>query len=205
MTSRDDAERAVPDRGTSAPDSNTPPPILPIHVEETIQSIARLHAEHRADATQHQRVVHGITSLLGRPGFIAVLTLFVIGWMSLNGLAVGLGYRALDPPPFPWLAGAASLASLYLVVLILTTQGRDDRLTHRLDLLNLELAILSEQKTAKVIALLEELRRDSPLVHNRIDELADVMGRPADPQSVIDAIAETRSEAAHAAGAAKGA
>ena len=27
-------------------------PILPIHSEETIQSIARLHAEHRADATR---------------------------------------------------------------------------------------------------------------------------------------------------------
>jgi uncharacterized membrane protein len=178
---------------------NAEPPILPIHAEETILSIARLHAEHRANATQHQRVVDRITSLLGRPSFIAALTIFIIGWMSLNGLAVSRGYRALDPPPFPWLAGAASLASLYLVVLILTTQKRDDRLTHRRELLNLELGILSEQKTAKVIALLEELRRDSPLVHNRVDELADAMGRPTDPQSVIDAIEETRSGDAHAA------
>jgi uncharacterized membrane protein len=56
------------------------------------------------------------------------------------------------------LAGAASLVSLYLVVLILTTQRRDDLLTQRRELLNLEPAILSEQKTAKVVALLEELR-----------------------------------------------
>jgi uncharacterized membrane protein len=56
---------------------------------------------------------------------------------------------------------------------------------------------LSEQKTTKVIALLEELRRDSPLVRNRVDEQADIMARPADPQSVNDAINETRSEAAH--------
>jgi uncharacterized membrane protein len=118
---------------------------------------------------------------------------------------VALGYRPLDPPPFPWLAGAASVASLYLVVLILTTQRRDDRLAQRRELLNLELAILSEQKTAKVVALLEELRRDSPAVRDRVDKLADVMARPADPQSVIDAIKETRSEAAHASRAADGA
>ena len=186
------------------PDLDAAPAILPIHIEETIQSIARLHAEHRANATQHQRVVDRITSLLGRPVFIAALTVVVVGWASLNGLAFALGYRALDPPPFPWLAGAASLGSLYLVVLILTNQRRDDRLTQRRELLNLELAILSEQKTAKVIALLEELRRDSPLVRNRVDELADVMARPADPQSVIDAIQETRSEAAHASRAAEG-
>ena len=186
------------------PELDAAPAILPIHIEETIQSIARLHAEHHANATQHQRVVDRITSLLGRPVFIAALTVVVAGWVSLNGLAVALGYRALDPPPFPWLAGAASLASLYLVVLILTTQRRDDRLTQRRELLNLELAILSEQKTAKVVALLEELRRDSPAVRDRVDKQADVMARPADPQSVIDAIKETRSEGQHASRAADG-
>ena len=172
--------------------------ILPIHIEETIQSIARLHAEHRANATLHQRAVDRITSLLSRPVFIAVLTIVVVGWVSLNGVAASLGYRPLDPPPFPWLSGASSLASLYLVVLILTTQRRDDRLNQRREQLNLELAILGEQKTAKVVALLEELRRDSPAVRDRIDKQADVMARPADPQSVIDAIKETRSEAAYA-------
>ena len=75
-----------------------------------------------------------------------------------------------------------------MVILIL--RG-DDRLTQRRELLNLELTILSEQKIAKVVALLEELRHDSPHLHNRIDELAEVMARPADPQSVIDAITES--------------
>ena len=151
-----------------------------------------------------QRVVERITSVLGRPVFIAVLTTIVVGWMGLNGFAAAIGYRSLDPPPFPWLSGAASMASLYLVVLILTTQSRDDRLTQRREQLNLELAILSEQKTAKVVALLEELRRDSPAVRDRVDKQADVMARPADPQSVIDAIKETRSKGMHAAPAADG-
>jgi uncharacterized membrane protein len=111
------------------PDLDAESSIMPIHIEETIQSIARLHAEHHADATQHQRAVDRITSLLGRPRFIATLTVLVVGWVTLNGLAAALGYRPPDPPPFPWLAGSASLASLYLVVLILTTQSRDDRLT----------------------------------------------------------------------------
>jgi uncharacterized membrane protein len=90
------------------------------------------------------------------------------------------------------------MASLYLVVLILTTQDRDDRLTQRREQLNLELTILSEQKTAKVVALLEELRRDSPAARDRVDKQADVMARPADPQAVIDAIKETRWEGVHA-------
>jgi uncharacterized membrane protein len=50
---------------------------------------------------------------LGRANFIAALTTFVAGWVRLNWFAVALGYRALDPPPFAWLAGASSLTSLY--------------------------------------------------------------------------------------------
>ena len=102
------------------PETDTASSILPVHIEETIQSIAGLNAEHRANATHHQRFVDRITSLLGRASFIAALTTFVVGWVSLNWFAVALGYRALDPPPFAGLAGASSLTSLYLVILILT-------------------------------------------------------------------------------------
>jgi uncharacterized membrane protein len=50
---------------------------------------------------------------------------------------------------------------------------------------------LSEQKIAKVIQLLEESRRDNPLVGNRLDSEAEPMAQPADPQSVLDAIKKT--------------
>jgi len=167
-----------------------------IHVEQTIEAIGRMHAEHRATATRHQRAVDRITSLLDGPIFIAFLTVLVLAWLFLNSVAGRLGLGPLDPPPFPWLSDALSLVSLYLVVLILTTQRRDDRLAQRRELLGLELAILSEQKIAKVIALLEEMRRDSPQIHNRVDEEADSMAQPADPQSVIEATKETRLEPA---------
>jgi uncharacterized membrane protein len=180
------------------PDTNTASTIPPIHLEETIQSIAGLQAEHQANATSHQRAVDWITSLIGRPSFIATLTALVLAWMSLNGVAAALGFRALDPPPFAWLSGFSSVVSLYLVILILTTQRGDDRLMQRRELLILELTILSEQKIAKVVALLEELRQDSPHVRDRVDKQAEEMSQPADPQSVIEAIKETRSESAHA-------
>jgi uncharacterized membrane protein len=179
------------------PETDPASSVPPIHIEETIQSIAGLHDEHHANTTHHQRIADRITSLLGSARFIAALTVFVVGWVIWNGLDAGLGYRTIDPPPFTWLAGATSLASLYLVILILTTQRGDDRLTQRRELLNLELTILSEQKIAKVIALLEELRQDSPHLRDRVDELAEAMSEPADPRSVIDAIKEARSESAH--------
>jgi uncharacterized membrane protein len=173
-------------------DTNVPLPLLPAHIEETIRSIARLHAEHHQNATPLQRAVDRITGLLGRPRFIGALTV------------VGAGYRPIDPPPFSGLGLAVSLVSLYLVVLILATQRREYQLAQLREQLTLELAILSEQKTAKVIQLLEESRRDNPLIRNRIDQEADAMAQPADPQSVLNAIKETHAEAEQISGGANG-
>lgn len=138
--------------------------------------MAQLHADHHQNAAPHERAVARTIALLAHPRFIGGLAIFVVAWMTLNLLAAPLGYPALDPPPFSWLGGAVSLASLYMVVLILATQRREDQLTQRREQLTLQLAILSEQKTAKIIQLLEESRRDNPQVQNRHDPEAEATG-----------------------------
>jgi uncharacterized membrane protein len=190
----------APTRGAPTKDcplaDPSPPPVLPGHVEETIRSIARLHAEHHGAASTPQRVIDRLTGLVGQPSFIGALLGAIAAWIGLNLLAAALGHRPVDPPPFVWLNGAVSLISLMMVVLILGSQRHEEQIAQHRELLTLELAILSEQKTAKVIQLLEEVRRDNPLIHDRVDREADAMARPADPQSVLDAIKETHVVAA---------
>ena len=41
---------------------------------------------------------------------------------------------------------------------------------------------------------LEELRRDDPNLHDRVDHDAIAMSTPADPEAVLDAIKETQEE-----------
>ena len=48
--------------------------------------------------------------------------------------------------------------------------------------------MLSERKTAKIIQLLEELRRDHPGIADRLDAEAEAMSEPANPQAVGDAL-----------------
>jgi hypothetical protein len=52
--------------------------------------------------------------------------------------------------------------------------------------------------------LLEESRRDNPLIRNRVDQEAEAMAQPADPQSVLDAIKETHAAAKQINGSADG-
>jgi uncharacterized membrane protein len=79
-----------------------------------------------------------------------------------------------------------------MTVLILTTQRREDKLAGLRDQLTLELSILSEQKSAKIIELLEELRRDDPNISDRADKHADALSTPADPDAVLGALKDTQ-------------
>lgn len=163
-------------------------PILPAHIEETVQAIARLQARHDNRATAVDRLMERATATIGRPSFLTWLAFVVIAWAFANLAAKRLGFPAADPPPFPWLQAAISLAALCVTVIILTTQRRADELAGLRSQLTLELAILGEQKTAKVIDLLEEIRRDNPLLADREDAEADAMARPADPEAVLKAL-----------------
>jgi uncharacterized membrane protein len=165
------------------------PPILPAHIEQTVQALSRLQAQHDEQATALDRTMARITAAIGRPAFLAWLGLAVVAWALGNLAAARLGYQVLDPPPFAWLQGVISLSALCVTVIILTTQRRADRLSSLRSQLTLELAILGEQKTAKVIDLLEEHRRDNPLMADRHDPEASDMAKPADPEAVMEAIA----------------
>ena len=165
---------------------------VPDHVEDTVQAVARFNASHEADATPLQRLIERVTRRAGRPAFIGLLTVLVVGWIALNLGLAAFGRRPVDEPPFFWLQGVVTLTALYMTVLILTTQRREDKLAGLRDQLTLELSILSEQKSAKIIGLLEELRRDDPNISDRPDEHADALSTPADPNAVLDALKDTQ-------------
>ncbi len=125
---------------------------------------------------------------MGRPAFVVIAVFSAAIWMAANLTAIALGYQPIDPPPFPWLEVTATLFSLLLVMLVLVAQRHEDELNAHRDTLTLELALLSEYKVAKVIQLLEELRRDSPRVQDRDDLQAAQMAEPSDAGIVFEAV-----------------
>ncbi len=179
-------------------------PVLPAHVEDTIRAIANFHADHELQAMPIERLIARLTGMLGRPAFIVVLSVAVALWVAGNLAMRWRELTPIDPPPFVWLQGAMALMAVYMTILILSTQRRADQLAGYREQLTLQLAILGEQKNAKVIQLLQELRRDNPIMQNLVDEQAEAMARPADPQAVLDAIKDVQRDPAAVASADEG-
>lgn len=169
-------------------------PILPAHIEETVRSIAELHAEHDRQASFYQRSIARLIENLGRPAAIGIILAIMLVWISGNILQERLHLQAFDPAPFAYLQGLVSAAALFMTVLILTSQRHENRLAEHRAQLTLELSMVSEQKIAKPIELVERQRRDNPQMQNRVDEEAAAMAMPADPQAMFEAIQETHSE-----------
>lgn len=166
-------------------------PSLPAHIEAAVQAIAKLHAEHHERASPMEKMIERLTARAGRPGFIGFLTALAFAWIALNVMLKAMGRPAIDEPPFFWMQSVTGLAALYMTTLILITQRRENQLASLREQLTLELGMLGEQKAAKMIELLEELRRDDPHVQDRVDPQAIALSAPADPQTVLDAIKET--------------
>jgi len=164
---------------------------LPEHAEEALQAIGKLHAEHYGGATPMQRAVNRMTALLARPTTIGYITAALLVWVIGNLVAARVGHGSWDPVPFSGLQTIATIGALYATVLILVTQRHADELAGHREQLILQLVMLGDQKSAKIIQLLEEMRRDDPLIANREDQEAVAMSQPPDPTDVIAAIKDT--------------
>ena len=149
-------------------------------------------------------MIEDLTAALGRPRTVYVILLVVSSWIVFNTFTrVATGQPPLDPPPFFWLQGAVSLSAVLMTTLVLITENRQARNAEERAHLDLQVNVMAEHKIAKLIGLLEELRRDLPMVKDRVDQEAESMQEAADPAAILDALAKTEELARVQAGSTK--
>jgi uncharacterized membrane protein len=161
---------------------------LPGNVANNIETIARLRDRAAHGMGVHQRMVEAVARRVGRPRTVYTLVGVVAVWVAYNELAPRLGWRVVDAPPFLWLQGAVALFAALTTTLVLVAQTRQREEQDQRAHLELQLNLLSEQKATKIVALLEELRRDLPDVRDRRDPVAEAMQQEIDPHAVHSAI-----------------
>lgn len=153
-------------------------------IDSAIDSIAELERKALGSASIQQRAIERFALAVGRPRMLAYVTLFVVLWIAVNGVLVASGRPAFDQPPFAWLVALMQLAALLMTVVILTTENRMSEIEEQRSRLHLQISMLAERKTAKIIELLEELRVDLPSVPNREDLEAREMTVATNPHQV---------------------
>ena len=182
--------------GSTAPSpqpSDTPADSERNQINQNIEAVLDFYTREELKISGSQRLLECIGSFLGQPIFLGIILLMVALWILANGAFKLSGMAEFDPAPYFWLQGLVGLGALLTATVVLGKQDRLSRLEEQRAHLELKAILLTEQKVAKLIDLLEELRRDLPNVRDRHDSKATAMQQSMNPDQVLAALDE-RSE-----------
>jgi uncharacterized membrane protein len=186
-------------------DEHQPPPAAPSsptlseHIGQNIESVVALQKKQWDAIGSAQKRVERVSRFLGRPLYLITLLAAIALWVGVNVFAAAAS--RWDPAPFELLDGVMTLISLVTTTIVLIAQNRQAKLEKQHTHLGLQVALLTEQKVTKVIKLLEELRRDMPMVKDRHDAHAEALQESADTAKVLAALEETGATQTGAPGA----
>lgn len=158
-------------------------------IDENIDRIVALQTEEEHSASRHQLGIEKIVSVVAVPAFLYVIVSAIAAWIVLNMGWLHTGIKPWDPMPFALLQTCLAITSPVFTAVVLITQNRQGRLADRRAHLDLQVNLLVDRKTAKIIQLIEEMRRDSPHLVDRDDEEAQAMEVAVDPVVVASQIA----------------
>ena len=162
----------------------------PENLDQNIDSVLEVQKRESEQRSAPHRFVDRISRIIGRPMYLFALSVFALAWVAFNLLASRWDLRAFDPLPFPLLDGILSLAALISTTVILIAQNRQTRIEQQHTHIALQVNLMTEEKVAKIINLIEELRRDLPMVKDRFDPQAASFAKKTDALQVLTAIEE---------------
>jgi len=161
---------------------------LPPAVSQNIEVLEEYYRQEERSVGAAQRLLERSSAALGRPWFLGFILTVVLLWIIYNSLSPTLGWPQLDAPPFFALQGLVSLIALLVTTVVLIGQNRIAQRESRREQMELQVNILTEQKTTKLLHLIEELRRDLPMVRDRHDADAAELQRPTDAADILNAL-----------------
>lgn len=164
--------------------------IVPEQIVKNVETITEHIERHHQNITRPQWLLTKIANFFGKSQFLYFQIVLFSLWLVGDWLAD----IAILPSSFPtldlhdqWL----DMAALLISTGVLVNESRQEKISEERSHLMLQLNLITEQKIAKLISLVEELRRDLPNVNNRLDFEAELMKQSTDPQAILEVIQQT--------------
>jgi uncharacterized membrane protein len=164
--------------------------------ERNVDTVIRLEREVRDRRSSGDRVVDGITAFCGSMPFVWVHVVWFSAWVALDFLRHG---GSFDPYPYQLLTLIVSLEAIILSTFILISQNRDARLNDRRNHLALQIALLSEQESTKVLKMLDRIahKLDAADESDPTIEVLEESTRPEQLVAQIDKALDAERERQH--------
>jgi uncharacterized membrane protein len=168
-------------------------------LRRNIHAIADLQDKSAEAQLLRERMADRVAGYSGSMSFVFLHLIWFSGWILLN---IGIiNFRPLtefDPFPFGLLTMIVSLEAIFLATFVLITQNRQARINERRSELDLQVNLLAEQKTAKIIEMLdhviEQLNAMNNSFHLPHDDEASALKISPSPEEVMEGIKDSEAK-----------
>jgi uncharacterized membrane protein len=161
------------------------PPPADAHppTDRNIEALAHLEQETRQRRSRSQRLSDAITNFIGSMTFVVIHVVAFLLWVVLN-LNLIPGVTAFDPFPFGILTLIVSWEGVMLTTFVLITQNRIMSDADRQAKLNLQISMLTEAESTKMLQLLQSVVLHLGIGQNAIDEETKQLSERTELESI---------------------
>ena len=118
-----------------------------------IEAVAQLEQEFQRQRTGLDRASDAITAFVGSIQFVIAHGVGISLWVLLNAALLARGWD-FDPYPFVFLNLVLGVESVFLSTFVLMSQNRQNHQADRWAHLDLQVSLLDEQETTKMLQML---------------------------------------------------
>lgn len=123
--------------------------------QKNIETIIRLEEEEMNRRTLGERVSDVLTRYMGSMSFVVFHVLLFTVWFAVNLGLVGI--EPFDPFPFGILTLIVSAEGVLVAIFVLVSQNRMSRIANHRAHLNLQISLLAEQETTKLLQKVQSI------------------------------------------------
>ena len=174
-------ERAMTSRDRARPETLSPT------IDKNVEALVRHEAEQTSRATLQDRVADWITAFAGSMPFVYLHLLIFGGWIVINLRLVPM-LPSWDPT-LVVLAMAASVEAIFISTFVLISQNRMAEVAQRRAQLNLQISLLAEHETTRLIGLVAAIAERLEVKTPVDSELAELL-QEVKPEAVMSRIEE---------------
>ena len=143
-------------------------------VRKNVAAIISMQLKEAEGRTVQDRLAALITSFSGSMAFVYIHAIWFGLWFILNLGFLHIPYLSqFDPYPFGLLTVVVSLEAIFLSTFVLIAQNNLSALSERRAELDLQVNLLAEQKTAKVLELLDKIAQELDTMHSKFNYTPD--------------------------------
>jgi uncharacterized membrane protein len=158
--------------------------------QQNIRTIARLEQETMERRALSERIGDAFTRVMGSLGFVVAHVIGFAVWFLTN-LRLIPGIEPFDPFPFGILTLIVSAEGVFLAIFVLLSQNRMSRLSSQRAHLNLQISLLAEQETTKLLQHLQWISRHLGIEESTRDQAVERLSQETHLETLAEELQKT--------------